>query len=158
MKNRKFSEKLRSERERLGYSQQQVADVLNRTQSSYSRIESGVTKPSADELQEIVTKLQAIGFANLPLIQFEEEADTAAVRIKWPWNKNWLYALLVLLAILLLDYILQIPEEISQGFKDVEAGKPDPSPLKTLIAGLLSLSGIVYGLIWFIKRLLPKRS
>ncbi|SKB76568.1 helix-turn-helix domain-containing protein [Daejeonella lutea] len=158
MKNQKFAEKLRSERKRLGYTQEKVAGMVHKTQSAYSRIESGKTSPSADELQEMVTILEAKGFADLPIIQFEEQGDIAAVRIKWPWNNKLLYAILVVLAILLFDFIISAPEDIARGFNDARAGKPAPEPLKAMIVQGVLLAGVVYGLYRFVKWPLSKKS
>jgi len=150
MNNQNFAEKLRYERERLGYTQDEVAVMLYMTQSAYSRIESGVTKPSADRLQEIKNLLMAQGFADLPPVEFQETAEKVAIVIRWPWNKYVLYGLLIVVVMMVIDYLAQAPGDFARGFSDGYAGKPDPTPISsTIFTTLLVIAGI-YGLsrVW----------
>lgn len=123
MNNQNFAAKLRSERDRLHLTQEEVADMLNMTQSAYSRIENSVVSPSADRLQEITNRLKAKGFAELPPVELEEIAGKAAIVIRWPWNKYVLYAILFVLAIIVTDYVIHGASDFARGFSDGYAGK-----------------------------------
>ena len=51
--NRKVSEQLREARKELGYSQHYVATVIGMSQNNYSRIESGKSKITIEQVQKI---------------------------------------------------------------------------------------------------------
>lgn len=155
MKRSKFAEMLESERNRFEHKQVVVAEWLSMSQSAYSRMEEGKTNPGIKRSLEIIKIVEAHGYVGIPPLELEEAEGKITLRLRWPWNKYVLYAILVILAIFLFDYILTIPGEIARGFEDGASGKPDPSPAKTLFASLLLVFGFIYGVYrltkWFLS-------
>ncbi len=153
MNTSNFAQKLRSERKRLGHKQEYVADRLSMTQPGYSRMENGETNPGVKRSLEIIKLLAPHGYSGIPPIESEEIEGETVIEIYWPWNKYLLYAFIAVILISAIDYIMQVPDDLSSGFNDAAAGKPDP-----LIVGLLFLSGVFYGFYRLAKWLLLKRS
>lgn len=69
--------KLRSARENLELSQEQVASLIPMNQSSYSKIERDVQEPSLDQLRQIcsILKLSPEYLLDLEEIEFANEKD-----------------------------------------------------------------------------------
>lgn len=116
-----FAKKLRSERERLGLTQAEVTKLIFMTQSAYSRMENGETNPGVKRSLEIIGKLEPHGFNDVPPIQLEEFEGNTMIQIRWPWNKKVLYALLIVLVIVAIDYIINAPGDFARGFADGNA-------------------------------------
>ena len=51
--NRKICDQLKQTRKQLGYSQHYVATVIGMSQNNYSRIESGKSKITIEQIQKI---------------------------------------------------------------------------------------------------------
>ena len=116
MDNLNFAEKLRAERERLGFSQEFMAHKLNITQSGYSRIESGETKLTLDRVDELSKLLEVPDSTEKPSLESKKVTGLEAILISWPWGKFSLYAFGVIIAIVGVEYAYGIAKDIYNGY------------------------------------------
>ena len=151
MKKTKFVQLLKAERERHGHSQKETGELINMTQTAYCRMEKGRTKISVERSLEIIKLLEKHGYSGIPSIEIEEIDGVPSVSFRWPWNKYLLYALIVVVIVMAIDYVVNAPFDIARGQADAESGKPAPDPTWAVflaIAGVI----VIYGLYRGIKR------
>lgn len=142
---------LKAERDRLGHSQQKTGEFLNMTQTAYCRLENGKTKTSVKRSLDIIKILEAHGYKGIQPIELEEIDGVPSVSIKWPWNKYLLYALIVVVIVMAIDYVVNAPFDFARGQAAAENNEPAPDPTWAVflaIAGMI----VIYGLYRLIKR------
>ena len=151
MKKTKFVQLLKAERKRHGHSQFQTGEFLSMTQSAYCRLEKGKTKTSVERSIEIIKILETHGYTGIQPIEVEEIDGVPSVSIRWPWNKYLLYALIVVVIVMSIDYVVNAPFDFARGQAAAENNEPAPDPTWAVflaIAGVI----IIYGLYRLIKR------
>jgi transcriptional regulator with XRE-family HTH domain len=116
MDNLNFAEKLRAERERLGFSQEFMANKLNITQSGYSRIESGETKLTLDRVDELSKLLEVPDSTKKLSLESEKVADPKVILISWPWGKFSLYAFGIIITSVGIEFVYGMAKDIYSGY------------------------------------------
>ena len=89
--------RLKTERERLGYSQKDFASLTGCSQAQYSRFERGEREPGVAQIYRLTRQIQAPLDTFLPAAD-KARVDTSAEELIEAWRGGDLRALLALIA------------------------------------------------------------
>ncbi len=137
--------KLRTQRDKLGYSQEYTGTLLGISQPAYSDIESGKTKIT----EKLFKDIKAVeGFEEFDLDQPEQDNISFGQTIvdKWPWGKPSLYIFISIIGLAGLDFVVRAPADIARGF---DAGTNQNFNIISIIIGLILTLLLGLSIYWF---------